>query len=190
MPLQVETSALFEQWLSYAAGKSIMECEFFGAKNEPVAELLGEFSVERLTAFGEHASGSLIGFYSRNGNIKSDAAPVAWLDGEGSPCIVVAGDLEHFLSVLPYGTGLIYTVAAVIENNPGDAGIAAKAYDRAGSDFNALLEKSRSRFPEQEALIAWLSTTKIAVSADPVKTIIDGHLQNDSLDSWINENLT
>lgn len=153
-------------------------------------DLLGEKTVERLTAMGRHASGSLLAFYLRNG-ADADSLPVAWLDSEGSPCLVIGRNLREFLSILPYGPGWIYTVAAVIENNPDapDADLLERIRVRAGADYSQLLEAASKRFLDVAVLRDWLKERGIAVAADPAALILAAYRENKGLSSWIINNV-
>jgi hypothetical protein len=125
--MTLKRTSFYESWLSFSGSQSIVECDFFDLKESPVQELFGDFSNERLIAFGEHASGSLLTFYSKEMEASVEETPVAWLDSEGSPCIVISNNLKEFLSILPYGMGFLYTVASFIEDNLGDDEILSKA---------------------------------------------------------------
>jgi hypothetical protein len=190
MELQLKKTEFYEDWLSFTGKQSIVECDFFDLKEDPVTELLGDFSKERLIAFGEHASGSVLAFYSKNTESSVDEVPVAWLDSEGSPCIVISNNLKEFLSIVPYGMGFIYSIASVIENNLGDAAMLAKARERVSKNAGDLMEESKTRFLNIEDLIKWLGTKNIQVSEDPVKLIVDAHERNSDLTQWLAENLT
>jgi len=181
----------FDKWLSFSSGKSIAEIEFFNPEKEKVIDLLGDAAAKKLSAFAEHGSGSLFAFYSDDG-IASDEAPVAWLDSEGSPCIVVCHNFRQLLSLLPYGAGLIYTVAAVIENNLGadEQLFLQKAQNRLAKTSPELLADARERFPGLDELLDWLKENSIPVSTDPVKDIVSAHLANDGLTPWLAENLS
>lgn len=190
MAIELTTSDLFEKWISYSSNKSIVECEFFHTDSERTAELLGPFASNRLAAFGEHASGSLFSFYSDSQKASTDDSPVAWLDSEGAPCIIISKNLKKFLSVLPYGPGFIYTVAAVIENNLGEEDLLVRAQSRLGKGPTDLLNDARTRFLDLDIFIQWLKENNIQVSSDPVADIIQAHLLHDDLTPWIAENLS
>jgi len=186
----LKKTSFYESWLSFSSSQSIVECEFFDLKESPVTELLGDFSKERLTAFGEHASGSLLTFYSKNIEASVEEAPVAWLDSEGSPCIVISNNLKEFLSILPYGMGFIYTVASLIENDLGNIDLRSKAMEKITQNGNELLEESRKRFLSIDDLLNWLASKNIQPANDPVKLIVEAHEKNRDLTPWIIESLT
>ncbi|MEO8414747.1 MAG: hypothetical protein ABI472_13865 [Ginsengibacter sp.] len=189
MSLQLKKTGLYNDWLSFAANQSIVECDFFDLKEGPVNELLGDFSSERLTAFGEHASGSLLSFYSKIADANVNEVPVAWLDSEGAPCIVVSNNLQDFFSILPYGMGFIYSVASVIENNLNEADLLAKTKQRITQNADELLETSKKRFLDVDDLLTWLNSKNIKLSSDPVTAIVEAHERNSDLTSWIVEKL-
>ena len=189
MPLELTTTDIFTKWLAFTEKKSVMECDFFNGKHEPVLDLFGEFSIERMLAFGEHASGSVISFYSMVNSLLVDEVPVAWLDSEGSPCIVISKNLREFLSVLPYGMGTLYSIASVMENNLGEDNLLEKAKLRVNKSADILLSESKERFINTDILINWLSDNNIQVSNDPVKIVSEAHLQNSELTTWLAENL-
>jgi hypothetical protein len=190
MSLQLLKTGFYNDWLSFAGNRSIVECDFFDLRESNVSELLGVFANERLIAFGEHASGSVISFYSKKAEAPVDEVPVAWLDSEGSPCIVISNTLKEFLSILPYGMGFIYTIASVIENNLGDPSVLEKARQRVTQNANELLEEARKRFLDIDDLLKWLASENITVSTDPVKLIVEAHEKNTDLTPWIAENLS
>lgn len=188
--MMLKKTSFYDDWLNFSGNHSIVECDFFDFKENPVTELLGDFSKERLIAFGEHASGSLLTFYSKNIELSVEEAPVAWLDSEGSPCIAISNNLIEFLSILPYGMGFIYSIASVIENNLGDSSILAKARQKVTQNANELLEESKKRFLGIDDLLTWLASKSIQVSNDPVKIIAEAHEKNSDLTPWIAENLS
>ena len=127
MELKIQETSLYNKWLAFTSNRAVVEYDFNFLKDEPVIELLGDFAKQKLSAFGEHASESVISFYSNVPGSPVDEVPVAWLDSEESPCPVVSKNLKDFLSVLPYGMGFVYTVAAVIEENMNDEKYFAKS---------------------------------------------------------------
>lgn len=183
-------TSFFESWLSFSSGQSIVECDFIDLKETAVTELLGDFSKERLIAFGEHASGSLLAFYSKDNESSVEETPVAWLDSEGSPCIIVSNNLKEFLSILPYGMGFVYTVASFIEDNFGEDEILSNARKKMTQNANELLEESRKRFLSIDDLLNWLVSKNIQPADDPVKLIIEAHERNSDLTPWIATKLT
>ena len=187
--MNLKKTSFYEGWLSFSGSQSIVECDFFDLKESPVTELLGNFSKERLIAFGEHASGSLLVFYSKGIEASVEETPVAWLDSEGSPCIIVSNNLKEFLSILPYGMGLVYTIASLIEDNLGNKEILSKAREKITQNANELIEGSRMRFLNIDDLLNWLSSRNIQLSTDPVKLIVEAHEKNSDLTQWIAENL-
>jgi hypothetical protein len=189
MSIKIIKTAFFSNWLSFTEKQAIMECDFFDLNQEKTEELLGDFSSGRLLVFGEHASGSLLSFYSKNDLKSVDEVPVAWLDSEGAPCIVVSNNLKEFLSILPYGMGLLYTIASVMENNMGDNDLLPKARQRVEKNGNELLTEARERFLNVDILIKWLEQNQIQVNTDPIKVITEAHIQNSELTQWIAENL-
>lgn len=214
MTIQVPTNGLFQQWLAFTNSRSMMECTFFLPQEQELKDLLGERTAERLTAFGRHASGSLLAFYQGDaatptGNTatssapvappapmaesgaSADSLPVAWLDSEGSPCLVIGRNLREFLSVLPYGPGWIYTVAAVIENNPDatESALLERIRARAGAHYSQLLETASKRFLDVAILRDWLTERGITVAADPATLIMTAYRENKGLSSWIINNV-
>ena len=190
MQVQITEASLFSEWLAFAANRSVVECDFFKPNDSLVEELLGAFSTQRLTAFGEHASGSIISFYSKEENPEAGNISVAWLDSEGAPCIVVSKNFGEFLSLIPYGMGFIYTVAAAIENDLGDPEILARARQRVNKTAAELLSEASQRFIDHSDLMNWLTSHNVAADADPVATIVNAHDQNTDLTPWIAENLS
>lgn len=222
MTIQVPENGLFQQWLTFTNSRSMMECTFFLPQEQELKDLLGDRTAERLTAFGRHASGSLLAFYQEDapapprdaaapsgdaaassGNApalaanaaalrgNADSLPVAWLDSEGSPCLVIGRNLREFLSVLPYGPGWIYTVAAVIENNPDatETDLLERIRARAGANYSQLLETASKRFLDVAILRSWLTERGIAVAADPATLIMAAYRENKGLSSWIINNV-
>jgi len=211
MTIQVPKNGLLQQWLAFTNSRSIMECTFFLPQEQELKDLLGERTAERLTAFGRHASGSLLAFYQEDAAAlpgdagapspsvaesgaagrDADSLPVAWLDSEGSPCLVIGRNLREFLSVLPYGPGWIYTVAAVIENNPDatEPDLLERIRARAGANYSQLLETASKRFLDVAILRSWLTELGIAVAADPATWIMAAYRENKGLSSWIINNV-
>ena len=120
-------------------------------------------------------------FYSEKKDQLLDQVPVAWLDSEGSPCIVISKNLKEFLSLLPYGMGFIYTVAAAIENNLDDPELLEKVNQRIGKSSGELLEAAKIRFLDIEQLIDWLNSKNIKLNKDPISLIINAHTLNNEL---------
>ena len=166
-----------------------MECSFFAVKDAPVKKLIGEFAIERLTAFGKHASGSFLAFYSKSESKKADEVPVSWLDSEASPCIVISKNFKEFLSILPYGMGFAYTVASVIENNLQATDLLTKARTRVGATTDELIADAQQRFLDLGEVLQWLQSNGISLSKDPIKLIVDAHTANDDLPTWIDQNI-
>jgi len=190
MSIQLQQTEFYKEWLGFSNNRSLVECDFFEPKDEPVIELLGDFSNKRLIAFGEHASGSLLAFYSKNNKSSVEETAVAWLDSEGSPCIVISINLKEFLSILPYGMGFIYSIASIIENNMGDSTILEKVRQKITKSADELMAESKKRFSSINDLLVWLDAKKILVSDDPVKIIVEAHEKNSDLTLWITENIT
>lgn len=186
----LQKTGFYEEWLKFTISQSIVECDFFDLKEKPVTEFFGDFSKERLIAFGEHASGSILAFYSKEDNSSVEEAAVGWLDSEGSPCIIISNSLKEFLSILPYGMGFIYSVASLIEGNLGNPEILSIAKEKFSKSTSELIQESKQRFLNIEELIFWLTSKNIEISNDPVKVIVDAHEKNNDLTSWIAENLT
>lgn len=189
MKLQTGEISMYRDWLNFAGDRGIMECDFFEYREEPVKELIGDFSAGRLVAFGEHASGSLICFYSKDSFPAVDNVPIAWLDSEGSPCIVASKNLKEFLSIIPYGMGFIYSVAAEIENNLNDPELLEKIYQKIGKNSDILLKEAQNRFQDIQELIDWLNSRNILLEKDPISLIVNAHIVNNDLTKWIADNL-
>ena len=182
------TLVLFNEWLSFAGNRSVVECEFFNLDKILIEELLGEFSSTRLRPFGKHASGSLFCFYVDETG-PSVNSPIAWIDSEGAPCIVISNNFGEFLSILGYGSGLIYTVAAAIENNLGSDNLLGIAEERVSKSASDLLLEAKQRFLDLDSFIDWLGVHTILLSDEPVKRIVNAHIMNPDLTTWINSNL-
>ena len=189
MQLQITEGGLYNRWLGFAGNRGIVECDFSQLNETPVVELLGDFATQRLTSFGVHASGSIISFYAKEQGLNVDEVSVAWLDSEGSPCIVVSKNLKEFLSLLPYGMGFIYTVAAAIENNLGDTDILIKVRERVTKNSDELLAEAAARFIDHQDLLNWLAANDISINKEPILAIIEAHNANDDLTPWLAENL-
>lgn len=189
MNTQLEAGTLYEKWISFTETRSVLECEFYKLDSSKPEELLGKFSKERLVSFGEHASGSLFCFYSLDKQ-STDNAPVAWLDSEGSPCVVISKNLRDFLSLLPFGSGFIYTVAAAIDSNYGANNLQEIILAKFQDDPQLLLADAKNRFIEVSTFIEWLASESIEVNSNPVQAILDAHLSQPDLIDWIVKNLT
>lgn len=186
----LQKTDFYEEWLKFTINQSIVECDFFDLSEKPVTEYFGDFSKERLVAFGEHASGSILAFYSKEDNSSVEEAAVAWLDSEGSPCIIISNSLKEFLSILPYGMGFIYSVASIIEDNLDNPELLSKANEKLSKGSDELIQESKQRFLSIDELILWIISKNILVATDPVKLIVNAHEKNSDLTSWIAENLT
>lgn len=188
MSLQLQEDILYKKWIAFTTKRSVLECDFFKIRSDFAADLLGEFCIERLAAFGEHASGSLFCFYSQLQQT-TDNSPVAWIDSEGVPCIVISKNLREFLSILPYGAGFIYTIAASIENNFGASDLSNLVLDKVTTVPLQLLDDAKKRFTEVDSFIEWLASESIEVNSNPAQTIVNAHLSQPDLTTWIVDNL-
>lgn len=189
MVLQLEEDILYKKWMLFTENRSVLECDFFRMQSNSAVELLGEFCKERLLAFGEHASGSLFCFYSQHQQTTDNTA-IAWLDSEGAPCIVISKNIDEFLSLLPYGAGFIYTVAASIENNFGAHNLSELVMHNISTDPQLILDDAEKRFPERGSFLDWLKSESIKVNMNPVQTIVNAHLSQPDLTNWIVKNIS
>lgn len=189
MEFNIDEKSLYNQWLDFTKNRNVVECTFSAVKDDPLKKLVGAFAPQRLTAFGRHASASVIAFYSKKdkGN-DIDKTPLAWLDSEGSPNIVISNNLKEFLSIIPYGMEYVYDVAAFIERNLNDAALLEKVKARFQETPDGLIEASKNRFLDVDEILQWLDDHNIPLSKDPVQLIVRAHENNNDLSPWIKEN--
>ncbi len=188
MATQPNNTELFNNFLFYSREKSIVECEFFEPETSEIVDLIGEFATQRLSAFSEHASGSLICFYSSEKSpLKTDA--IAWMDSEGSPFGVIAKDFSQFISLIPYGSGFLNSVAAIIENSLNKEDLIAIVKTRIKKEPNILLLEAEERYPEIIDLKQWLKSKDIKISDNPIQEIIEANQKYKDLLPWILDNL-
>ncbi|GAB3422924.1 hypothetical protein [Niabella aquatica] len=67
-----------------------------------------------LVAFGKNKAGCLFCYWKETSE-DTEAAPIAWIDSEGSPNAIFARNLRQFFELLSYGTGAIYDIIKACE---------------------------------------------------------------------------
>jgi hypothetical protein len=87
----------------------------FSQPSPEVPDLLKAFENKNsYKKIAQHYSGSLICFYDASGSWSSDEYIVYWIDANGEPNLPIAISLKQFLSILPYGTGIMFDVLYLI----------------------------------------------------------------------------
>lgn len=131
----------------------------------------------------QEGSGGFIAFWQEPA---AGERPVVWLNGDGSPMAVCANDLAEFLTLLPYGTGLIREVLDVSEEyrrRPEGLLILDSIYSKEETDV--LLAKASSSVANVEYMKWLMETAELAPADDPVRTITRAFATHQNLAVWL-----
>ncbi len=133
----------------------------------------------------QEKTGGFVAFWQEPG-IASSNRPIVWLSGDGAPIATCANSLEDFLSVLPYGTGLICGVLNAIENHRDSPTLfraPAEVYPPA-----VIAEKLAST-ADSPAFIAykeWLAkVADLPLAQDPVVVITQAFASHQDVAVWL-----
>ncbi len=114
----------------------------------------------------QHYSGSLIVIHIQKNSIK-------WIDANGSPNAVIANSLQDFISLLPYGTGLLYDALYLIEKHKGKKELAEYLLE----DFpeqvwkNALQNNAKS-VANHAQFLKLMEILKIEITPKPLEMLM------------------
>ena len=134
----------------------------------------------------QESAGGFVAFWQEPGVAPADR-PVVWLDGDGSPLAVCAHSLAEFLTLLPYGTGLIRHVLEANTDHrqsPNTFRPAAELYP--AEEVAERLAARATDAPGHPEYLQWLATTAgLRPAEDPVATISQAWVSHQNLEDWL-----
>lgn len=124
----------------------------------------------------QHYSGSLICLYDDSGNWANDDYIISWIDANGEPNLPISLSFKQFLSILPYGTGLIYDVLYLINKHHNKTKL--NQYldeDYSSKIWSEQLLTNKSHYKNHTLFIDFISSNGIELAKDPLTIIKDAN---------------
>lgn len=156
-----------------------------------IRSLLSKKVTSKFIAFAEHDTESLVAFWLHDGTTSPENAPIVWLDSEGSPNGVFANTTQDFLTILPYGTGLIYEFLYCWEDYIRDPQETPHPKEELDAErINSFLEETKEEFSGWKNLVDWLDSVNIDwKSVNPFQIMEKAFTAHPNLDEWLEKNV-
>jgi hypothetical protein len=120
----------------------------------------------------QHYSGSLICLYDDSGNWTTDDYTICWVDANGEPNLPLSVSLKQFLSILPYGTGLLYDVLYLINKQLNKTKLSQYLNeDYSSKIWSEQLLTNKSHYKNHTLFIDFISSNGIELAKDPLTII-------------------
>lgn len=145
----------------------------FSLPSVPEPTLLSSFKdKDHYKKIAQHYSGSLICWYDPSGSWTGDDFVVMWIDANGDPNLPLAQSFTNFLSILPYGTGIMYDVLYVINKHRNKPELHQYLNEDYGpAVWSQQLLSNKTQYANHEAFIDFISKNNIGVAKDPLSII-------------------
>ena len=142
---------------------------------------------EKVAAFevlGYTGTWSFVAFWQMPG-APMGQRPVVWLDSEGSPYGVFASSLADFLTVLPFGNGLLKSTLSFCTGEHPRAHL-LDVPQLAQELVPHSIAFMQEYYPGREAYLTWLSQTAgLFVAENPVARIVQAYQSHPELAEWL-----
>jgi hypothetical protein len=156
----------------------------FGERSNLDLGLAGSLASQMMPVAGNKA-GCVVAIYQRQPNAAPDTQPVVWLDSEGSPNGIFARDLNAFLRIIPFGSGLVYDVLAHCLQSYKQSGFSQT------QRFETLAEQARPcSLAACQAYRHWLSQRGLGEEKNPVGAIRDAFLIEPGFQEMLSQSFT
>jgi hypothetical protein len=156
-----------------------------------ISTLLGNKSKKFFRIYYRSKAGDLVGEWDINGDFKSKSLPIVWLSSEGSPYSVVANDDNEFLSLIPFGIGLMNRIPALIKDYERKPDIFVSPDEEFNKEvIQEEYDYQAKQFEGHQQMVDFImGELKISLSKDPLQTIKSAINSFPDLDEWIGKNL-
>ncbi len=184
----MDTKLLLDQFVTFytEVGGGFGDFQLVNDTKKILNSIISVTAAPFFQVIGRQKSGSLVSFWQYQENKPLSEQPVIWLDSEGSPNAVFAPNLQAFLSLLPYDTGIIYDITVDWEKFLNSNRKKVTPKNRYSSkDFIRYIKMSRENNPTHDQFIAWLRGMDIAVANDPVDVIGKAMQRFPNLKDWL-----
>ena len=135
--------------------------------------------------FGLTGNGSYVAFWQAPGTDATQRL-ICYLSSEGWSWGVCAGSFAEFLTLLPYGIGLISTAlfhCSQAHHYPDDPLNVEELSQEFVPMFTAQMQE---QYPDLSAYEAWLAqTTGLTIAAQPVARVIEAYYAHPNLEDWL-----
>lgn len=182
----------FVEFLKNSA-KQVSDLEFIPSSHEQLVALLGKEANKYIKVYFQNKASDLIGEWDIDGLfLENGEYPVVWMSSEGTPNTVVSTDFNEFLSLLPYGQGIIVGIPEYIKDYEKYPDV----FQRPEIKYNEMkiknaLNYEASQFEGHAVMVEFLkSTLGINVNEAPFKTITEAIKKFPDFNQWVEENLT
>jgi len=181
---------LFIEFLT-SIKKTPGDLQFLPSPDEWLDSLLGKNAKKFFRIHFRNAAGDLVGEWDINGGFdENESFPFVWLSSEGTNT-VVASNSNEFLSILPYGQGIITGIPDLLKTyrkRPTKVIAPEIEFDKINIK-NAYLYQA-SNFNGHPDMVNFITNTLgIAVNESPLETISKAVDNFPDVDKWIEETL-
>lgn len=160
--------------------------------DEGLSTLIGKKAKDFFRIYFHTKAADLIGEWDVEGKFSKEFLPIVWLSSEGSPHTVVAKNADEFLSLIPFGAGLMTRIPVLIKDYERKPSIYVSP-DEAFTEEEIKKEYNcqAKQFEGHRDMVEFITKKlKLKMNADPLKTIKEAVSSYPDLDNWIEDTLT
>lgn len=161
------------------------------SEDEGLSALIGKKAKDFFRVYFHTKAGDLIGEWDMEGEFSKESLPIVWVSSEGSPNTVVAKNADEFLSLIPFGGGLMSRIPVLIKDYERDPDIFVSPDEEFNKEeIQNEYDYQAKQFSGHSEMVEFITQKlKIQLNPDPLQTIKDAIRSYPDLDKWIEDNL-